>query len=86
MPKCSKITGEKNFLELWENEYKPMILNYREVPVDVVAEIRGTNTDSIKAELRSNQFNYGVARKCEGGKYRYIIEPLRLIAYIEGRM
>ena len=75
----------KTYLELWEKEYKPLILSYYEVPIEVVAKVLGTSVTKIQEQLRSGCYSYGVARPCPGGNYRYEIMPLRLIAYIEGR-
>ena len=75
-----------NYLELWENQYKPLILSYYEVPLDVVAEGLGTSTTKVQEQLRSGLYDYGIARPCSGGSYRYEIMPLRFIAFIEGKM
>ena len=75
-----------NYLDLWETKYKPLILSYYEVPIEVVAEVMGTSVTKVQEQLRSGLYNYGVARPCPGGNYRYEFMPLRLIAYIEGRL
>jgi len=75
-----------SYLDLWEKEYKPLILTYYEVPIEVVAEILGVSVTKVQEQLRSGVYDYGIARKCKGDSYRYEFMPLRLIAYIEGRM
>ena len=75
------------YLDLWENEYKPLILSYHgDIPIEVVAEVLGTSITRVQEQLRSGHYSYGIARKCKGDTYRYEFMPLRLIAYIEGRM
>ena len=74
-----------SYLDLWEREYKPMILSYYEVPIEVVATVLGISVTKVQEQLRSGHYGYGVARPCTGGTYRYEVMPLRLIAYIEGR-
>jgi hypothetical protein len=76
----------KSYLDVWEEEYKPAILAYHQVPIDVVAMALGVSTGTVQSQLRSGLYDYGVARPCAGGDYRYEIMPLRLIAYIEGTM
>ena len=76
----------KSYLELWEVEYKPLILRYHEVPIEVVATVLGISVARIQEQLRSGLYDYGIARPCSGGTYRYEFMPLRLIAYIEGRL
>jgi hypothetical protein len=73
------------YLDLWEQQYKPTILSYYEVPIDVVAEVLGISITKVQEQLRSGLYDYGVARPCPGGSYRYEVMPLRLISYIEGR-
>ena len=69
---------------LWEREYKPAILSYHQVPIEVVAKALGISVTTVQEQLRSGLYGYGVARPCSGGSYRYEFFPLRLIAYIEG--
>ena len=73
-----------NYLTLWQSEYKPAILSYHQVPIDVVAKALGISVTTVQEQLRSGLYDYGVARPCAGGSYRYEFFPLRLIAYIEG--
>jgi hypothetical protein len=76
----------KSYLKLWEAEYKPLILRYHEVPIEVVAIVLGISVARIQEQLRSGLYDYGIARPCSGGTYRYEFMALRLIAYIEGRL
>jgi len=69
---------------LWEREYKPAILSYHQVPIEVVATVLGISVTTVQEQLRSGLYDYGVARPCSGGSHRYEFFPLRLIAYIEG--
>jgi len=78
--------NSKNYLQLWESEYKPQILQYYSPPIELVAEILGISVNTVQEQLRSGLYDYGVARPCAGGTYRYEFMPLRLISYIEGRM
>ena len=75
-----------NYLDLWEHTYKPLILSYYEVPIEVVAEALGISVTKVQEQLRSGHYHYGTARKCSGNTYRYEFMPLRFIAYVEGRM
>jgi hypothetical protein len=84
--KPKQVSAGQNYLTLWESKYKPLILSYYEVPIEVVAEALGISVTKIQEQLRSGLYDYGVARPCAGGTYRYEFMPLRLIAYIEGRM
>jgi hypothetical protein len=83
--KPKTIPAGTNYLERWENEYKPLILSYYEVPIDVVAMVLGISITKIQEQLRSGLYDYGIARPCRGGHYRYEIFPLRLIAFVEGK-
>jgi hypothetical protein len=74
-----------DYLSVWENKFKPLILSYYEVPIDIVAEALGISVTKVQEQLRSGLYDYGVARPCPGGTYRYEFFPLRLIAYVEGR-
>lgn len=80
------IPNGTNYLDLWEKEYKPLILSFYQVPIEVVSEVLGISVTRIQEQLRSGLYDYGIARSCEGGHYRYEFMPLRLIAYIEGSM
>jgi hypothetical protein len=84
--KPKQVPEGSTYLEHWEHKYKPLILSYYEVPIEVVAETLGLSISKVQEQLRSGAYNYGVARKCKGDTYRYEFMPLRLIAYIEGRM
>jgi hypothetical protein len=84
--KLKTFSAGTNYLERWENEYKPLVLSYYEVPIEVVSTVLGISVTKIQEQLRSGLYNYGIARPCPGGHYRYEIFPLRLIAFIEGRM
>jgi hypothetical protein len=84
--KPKQLPEGKNYLDLWETEYKPLILSYYEVPIEVVAEVLGISVSKVQEQLRSGSYNYGVGRPCAGGTYRYEFMPLRLIAYIECRI
>ena len=75
-----------NYLERWEREYKPLILSYYEVPIEVVSTVLGISVTKIQEQLRSGLYDYGIARPCPGGHFRYEIFPLRLIAFVEGKM
>jgi len=77
-------TGQ-NYLDLWEREYKPLILSYYEVPIEVVSTVLGISVTKIQEQLRSGLYDYGIARPCPGGHFRYEIFPLRLIAFVEGK-
>jgi len=76
----------KSYLDVWEQEYKPSILSYHQVPLEIVARALGVSVGTVQSQLRSGLYDYGIARPCTGGDYRYEILPLRLIAYIEGTM
>ena len=41
----------KDYLEIWENEYKPLILTYFQVPLEVVAETLGISVTKVLAEF-----------------------------------
>jgi hypothetical protein len=84
--KSKQLPEGTSYLDLWELEYKPSILSYHQVPIEVVATALGISVTTVQEQLRSGLYGYGVARPCSGGSYRYEIMPLRLIAYIEGRM
>jgi hypothetical protein len=43
----------------------------------------GYSVTKVQEQLRSWQYEYGVARPCKGGHYSYEVIPLRLIAYVE---
>jgi hypothetical protein len=74
-----------NYLEVWEQEYKPLVLSYYEVPIEIVSRVLGISVTKIQEQLRSGLYDYGVARPCPGGHYRYEFFPLRLIAFVEGK-
>ncbi|MCL2036308.1 MAG: hypothetical protein FWG83_02835 [Oscillospiraceae bacterium] len=78
--------AETDYLTLWKNEYKPLILSHFQVPLNVVAEVMGISVNTVQEQLRSGLYDYGIARPCPGGCYRYEVMPLRLIAYVEGTM
>jgi hypothetical protein len=82
--KPKQLPAGTTYLDLWESEYKPAILAYHQVPIDVVARALGISVTTVQEQLRSGLYDYGVARPCSGGTYRYEFFPLRLIAYIEG--
>lgn len=84
--KPKRIPEGSNYLTLWETEYKPLILTYYEVPLEVVAEVLGSSITKVQEQLRSGLYDYGVARPCAGGTFRYEVLPLRLIAFVEGSM
>jgi len=84
--KPKRLPEGTDYRTIWETEYKPLILSYYEVPIDVVAQILGISVTKVQEQLRSNLYGYGVARPCTGGTFRYEFMPLRLIAYIEGQM
>jgi hypothetical protein len=75
-----------SYFDLWEQEFKPLILSYYEVPIEVVAQVLGISITRIQEQLRSGLYDYGVARPCSGGSYRYEFFPLRLIAFVEGKL
>jgi hypothetical protein len=83
--KQKPLPTDQNYLNLWEQQYKPTILSYHQVPIDVVAKALGISVTTVQEQLRSGLYSYGVARPCVGGSYRYEFFPLRLIAYIEGK-
>ena len=84
--KPKQISSGTNYLDLWENKFKPLILSYYEVPIELVSEVLGISVTKIQEQLRSGMYGYGVARKCKGDSYRYEFMPLRLIAYVEGKL
>ncbi len=78
-------TPVENIAEEWENDLKPRILECRNVPLQLVAEILDCSVAKVQEMLRGNHYNFGVARQ---GQYSYSYEvyPLRFIAWYEGRM
>jgi len=84
--KPKMLPAGQSYRELWEREYKPLVLSYYKVPIEVVAKVLGISITKIQEQLRSGLYDYGVARPCMGGTYRYEFMPLRLIAYVEGSM
>jgi hypothetical protein len=84
--KPKQLPAGTSYLDLWEREYKPLILTYYEVPIEVVAVVLGISVTKVQEQLRSGLYDYGIARPCSGGSYRYEIMPLRFIAYVEGYM
>jgi hypothetical protein len=85
--KPKQLPAGTSYLALWESELKPLILSYYgEVPIEVVAKALGISVTRVQEQLRSGLYDYGVARPCAGGTYRYEFMPLRLIAYVEGSM
>jgi hypothetical protein len=60
-----------NYLEVWEREYKPLILSYYEVPIEVVSTVLGISVTKIQEQLRSGLYDYGIARPCPGGHFHY---------------
>ena len=83
--KAKTVPVGTNYLELWENEYKPKILQHYRIPLDLVAEILGISETKVQEQLRSGLYSYGIARLCPGGTYSYEVYPLWLIAFVEGR-
>jgi hypothetical protein len=83
--KPKQLPDGQNYLDLWETEYKPLILSYYEEPIEVVAQVLGISITRIQEQLRSGLYNYGVARPRSGGHFRYEFYPLRLIAFVEGK-
>jgi hypothetical protein len=83
--KPKQVPAGQNYLTLWESKYKPLILSYYEVPIEVVAEALGISVTKIQEQLRSGLYDYGIARPCSEGHYRYEFFPLRLIAFVEGK-
>ena len=81
----SKTVPNGNYLELYENEYKPEILNYYQVPIETTARVLGVSVTKVQEQLRSGAYDYGIARPCPGGKFSYEVYPLRLCSFIEGR-
>jgi len=85
--KTKQLPKGQNYLTLWQKELKPLVLShYGEVPLEVVAKALGTSITKVQSQLQSGMYDYGVARKCSGGKHSYEVYPLRLIAFIEGNM
>jgi hypothetical protein len=84
--KPKRLPEGTTYLSEWENKHKPEILSYYEVPIEVVADVLGISVTKVQEQLRSGAYGYGVARKCKGDTYRYEFMPLRLVAYIEGKM
>ena len=84
--KPKRIPEGETYQSLWESKYKPLILSYYEVPIEIVAEALGISVTKVQEQLRSGEYNYGVARKCKGDTYRYEFMPMRVAAYIEGRL
>jgi hypothetical protein len=83
--KAKPLPEGTTYLDLWESEYKPAILAYHQVPIEVVARVLGISVTTVQEQLRSGLYDYGVARPCSGGTFRYEFFPLRLVAFIEGR-
>jgi hypothetical protein len=83
--KPKTLPAGQSYLDLWERELKPLVLSYYEVPIEVVSTVLGISVTKIQEQLRSGLYNYGIARPCPGGYYRYEIFPLRLIAFVEGK-
>lgn len=71
--------------ELWETCYKPKILSYRQVPIELVSEVLGRSVGVIQEMLCSGCYPFGEARQCQYDR-RFEIFPLRFIAWYEGRM
>ena len=87
--KPKRIPEGETYQTLWESKYKPLLLSYHgEIPIDVIATVVGVSVTRLQEMLRSGLYaGIGIARPCPGGTYRYeILCPLRIIAYIEGRM
>ena len=84
--KQTRLPAEQNYYHLWQHEYKPAILSFYQVPLDVVAKALGVSVNTVQEQLRSGHYGYGIARPCSGGSYRYEVMPLRLIAFIEGHL
>jgi hypothetical protein len=84
--KSKQVPIGTTYLELWESEYKPLILGYYQVPLEVVAEVLGISVTKVQEQLRSGAYSYGIARQCSGGTYSYEVLPLRLIAFVEGKL
>jgi hypothetical protein len=72
-----------NYQTLYQHKFKPLILSYFQVPVEVTAEVLGVSSNTVQEMLRSGQYPFGIARKCKDS-YRYEIMPLRLCTWIEG--
>ena len=83
--KPKQVPEGSTYLDLWESKYKPLILSYYEPPIELVAQALGISVTKVQEQLRSGCYNYGVARPCSGGTYRYEFMPLRFVAYVEGR-
>jgi hypothetical protein len=76
-----------DYLEAWEQVYKPLVLSYHgDVPLPVIAEVLGASVSKIQEHLLSGAYSYGIARKCDGDTYRYEINALRFVAWMEGRI
>jgi hypothetical protein len=85
--KPKQFPDNTDYLREWKTKYKPAILSYHgDIPIEVVAEALGYSVTKVQEQLRSGLYDYGIARKCKGDTYRYEFMPLRLIAYVEGRL
>jgi hypothetical protein len=85
--KPKQVPSGTDYQFIWETELKPLILSYYgEVPIEVVSKVLGFSENKIHEQLQSGEYKYGIARKCKGDTYRYEFMPLRLIAYVEGRL
>jgi len=83
----ARIKPRKNYridyLEAWENVYKPLILSYHgEVPISVISTVLNISVSKIQEQLLSGAYNYGIARKCDGDTYRYEFNALRFVAWM----
>jgi hypothetical protein len=81
--KPKQVPSGKTYLDLWETEYKPNILTYYQVPLEIVANVLGVSVTKVQEQLRSGLYSYGIARPCKGGQYAYEVYPLWLIKFVE---
>jgi hypothetical protein len=85
---AAKLEPTGNINSVWETTYKPQILQYKRVPLELVAEVLGHGSvNPVKAMLRTNMFPFGCARRDrEESENVYEVFPLRFIAWYEGKM
>jgi len=82
-----KMVPGGNFQTHWETVLKPQVLQYYSPPIELVAEVMGISVSKVQEQLRSGLYDYGVARPCVGGSYKYEFHSsLKFIAHIEGKI
>jgi len=72
---------------LWESKYKPTILSYKKVPLELVGEVLGIHTDTVRRRAYEGMYD-DFAQVIQPTKLRkgdVEVYPLRFIAWYEGR-